>query len=164
MTPTDVRLVPGPDAVYEWEFLPERQHLFQKQISKHNIAACKEIASEIGKSIHATPPGVPKPMLNKHGISGNSHSRTHRDLTSPRSFSSIISELTERTEIQSTQLMEDKQLIEERDEQLATLRLQYEDRGQEIAELNRRIAAARIKLGDFQNFISTFGEQVASIL
>lgn len=164
MAATDVRLLPGPDAIYEWDYLPERQHLFQKQISKHNIAACKEITSEIGKSIHATLPGVPKPVLNEHGISDSSRPRTRRDPTNPRSFSSLICELTERTEIQSTQLRENKQLIEARDEQVAALHLQCEDREREIAEFKRRIAAARIRLGDFEKSISTFQEQIASIL
>lgn len=49
--PRDVRLHPRDSDLYTWRYLPERAHLFTKQISKHNAGAYREICRELGNSI-----------------------------------------------------------------------------------------------------------------
>lgn len=49
--PKEVRLLPRPTDPYLWQYLPERGHLFTKQLSKHNIGAFREICRELGSSI-----------------------------------------------------------------------------------------------------------------
>ncbi|KAK5082549.1 hypothetical protein LTR24_007924 [Lithohypha guttulata] len=36
--PAEVRLVPGPTDPYVWRYGPEQEHLFRKQLSKHNLS------------------------------------------------------------------------------------------------------------------------------
>ena len=43
MSPADVRLITTPQDPYKWAFVPEKRHLFRKQLSKHCIRAYKEI-------------------------------------------------------------------------------------------------------------------------
>ena len=45
-----VRLKPDVQDGYIWNVLPERQHLFTKQLSKHSIGAYMELYREVGKS------------------------------------------------------------------------------------------------------------------
>ena len=47
----EVRLVPGTTDPYAWQYGPEQRHLFQKQLSKHNIGAYRQICHELGRSI-----------------------------------------------------------------------------------------------------------------
>jgi hypothetical protein len=47
VSPPDVRLMITPQDPYKWAFVPEKRHLFQKQLSKHCIRAYKEIYTGI---------------------------------------------------------------------------------------------------------------------
>ena len=47
VSPPDVRLITTPQDPYKWAFVPEKRHLFQKQLSKHCIRAYKEIYTGI---------------------------------------------------------------------------------------------------------------------
>jgi hypothetical protein len=47
VSPPDVRLITTPQDPYKWAFVPEKRHLFQKQLSKHCIRAYKEIYAGI---------------------------------------------------------------------------------------------------------------------
>ena len=49
--PSSVRLIPHPEDRYIWIRRPEREHLFQKQLSKHSVRAYAELCREIGISI-----------------------------------------------------------------------------------------------------------------
>ncbi|KAK5093984.1 hypothetical protein LTS08_008768 [Lithohypha guttulata] len=51
--PLEVRLVPGPADPYVWQYGPEQQHLFRKQLSKHNLGAYRQICQHLGRSIWA---------------------------------------------------------------------------------------------------------------
>jgi DNA polymerase III alpha subunit (gram-positive type) len=147
-----VRLIPEVDAVYEWDYLPERQHLFRKQISKHNIAAYKEIKSEIGESIVAIRRGAERSMT-----AGNRR-------TESQSFSSIITELRERIGILSSQLAETKQVLEARDETVAFLSLQVEQHIKDLDISEQRTEAAQSKLKEFQTRFYMFQEEIVRFL
>lgn len=43
---------------YMWSFLPEREHLFTKQLSKHSIGPYIELCREVGKSFEAVATGA----------------------------------------------------------------------------------------------------------
>ncbi|MCJ1426426.1 hypothetical protein MMC29_004329, partial [Sticta canariensis] len=51
--PAQVRLKPDAQDGYMWNALPERQHLFTKQLSKHSLGAYMELCREVGKSFEA---------------------------------------------------------------------------------------------------------------
>ena len=53
--PDDVRLIPTADDGYIWMRQPEREHLFEKQLSKHSYGAYMELCREIGTSFEAIP-------------------------------------------------------------------------------------------------------------
>ena len=53
--PTDIRLITNADDSYKWQALPEKQHLFKKQLSKHSIGAYRELYREVGVSFEAVP-------------------------------------------------------------------------------------------------------------
>lgn len=157
-------MIPEPDSLYEWDYLPERQHLFQKQISKHNIAACQEIVAEIGESIYATSRGVPRSTTVVTQVTGNAPCQNLQEASKSRSFSSIIMELTERTKIQSSQLTEARKVIEERDDAVACLRTQKEEGERSIVEFEQQIATALAKFRDFQHYVNTFQDEIMRVL
>lgn len=51
--PAEVRLITNAEDPYSWQALPERSHLFRKQLSKHTIGAYKELCREVGISFEA---------------------------------------------------------------------------------------------------------------
>ena len=53
--PADVRLITTADDVYAWRFLPGKQHLFDKHLSKHSVGAYRELCREVGISFEAVP-------------------------------------------------------------------------------------------------------------
>jgi len=51
--PAEVRLITGRDDLYTLQTLPEKNHLFKKQLSKHSIGAYKELCRGVGVSFEA---------------------------------------------------------------------------------------------------------------
>ncbi len=51
--PAEVRLITSAEDPYIWQALPEKSHLFKKQLSKHTIGAYKEMCREVGVSFEA---------------------------------------------------------------------------------------------------------------
>ncbi|KAF2008351.1 hypothetical protein BU24DRAFT_360565 [Aaosphaeria arxii CBS 175.79] len=51
--PAQVRLLPRSDDPYRWHSVPEKQHLFSKNLSDHSIGAYKSLCSGIGKTFEA---------------------------------------------------------------------------------------------------------------
>ena len=51
--PAEVRLITSADDLYAWRFLPEKQHLFRKHLSKHSVGAYRELCREIDVSFEA---------------------------------------------------------------------------------------------------------------
>ncbi|KAF2786197.1 hypothetical protein K505DRAFT_354607 [Melanomma pulvis-pyrius CBS 109.77] len=51
--PFKVRLITGPDEPYQWSYLEEQAHLFQKHLSKHTMGAYVELLDGIGKTFEA---------------------------------------------------------------------------------------------------------------
>ena len=52
--PGEVRLITGPDEPYNWSYMPDKAHLFQKHLSKHTMGACVTLFDEVGKTFEAT--------------------------------------------------------------------------------------------------------------
>lgn len=57
--PSQVRLITHPDDSYTWKALPEIQHLFEKQLSKHSVGAYAELYRGVGISFEAIPALAP---------------------------------------------------------------------------------------------------------
>jgi hypothetical protein len=53
ISPTNSRLITGPEDPYKWSRLPAYKHLFQKRLSKHSIEAYITIYHGIGKYFEA---------------------------------------------------------------------------------------------------------------
>ncbi len=51
--PAEVRLITNAEDPYIWQALPEKSHLFKKQLSKHTISAYRELCREVGMSFEA---------------------------------------------------------------------------------------------------------------
>lgn len=47
--------MPGIDDLYCWKFLPEKQHLFSKNMSDHSTGAYKELWKGVGITFEAIP-------------------------------------------------------------------------------------------------------------
>ena len=61
-----VRLLPDLQDSYSWSVLPERKHLFTKQLSKHSVGAYMELCREVGKSFEAmVPASVTKESIDE---------------------------------------------------------------------------------------------------
>ncbi|RYN74724.1 hypothetical protein AA0119_g12959 [Alternaria tenuissima] len=56
--PLDVRLITNADEPYTWSYMPERAHLFQKQLSKHSMGACIELEAQVGQTFEAIRTGA----------------------------------------------------------------------------------------------------------
>lgn len=57
--PVEVRLIPHHSDPYTWSYMPQRRHLFRKQISKHNLGAYREMCTEVGRSFEAVARDAP---------------------------------------------------------------------------------------------------------
>ena len=62
--PEDVRLMTNADDPYSWQALPEKDHLFKKQLSKHSIGAYRALCREVGVSFEAIPTTRPSPDVS----------------------------------------------------------------------------------------------------
>jgi hypothetical protein len=51
--PAQVRLITTADDLYSWKVLPGKEHLFEKQLSKHSIGAYMELFRDVGDSFEA---------------------------------------------------------------------------------------------------------------
>ena len=52
--PAEVRLITSASDPYTWQALPEKQHLFRKNLSKHSIGAYRELCRGVGVSFEAS--------------------------------------------------------------------------------------------------------------
>jgi hypothetical protein len=57
--PLQVRLITHLDDSYIWKALPEKQHLFEKHLSKHSVGAYVELCRGVGISFEAVPALAP---------------------------------------------------------------------------------------------------------
>lgn len=62
-----MRLITAASDPYRWKYNPDRQHLFTKQISKHNAGAYREISRELGKSIEVVSQSTASPATLHDG-------------------------------------------------------------------------------------------------
>lgn len=126
----EVRLVTHPGDPYRWLFLPEKKHLFEKPLSKHNTGAYREICSALGRSIE----------VRKRGDQGQSEIAAsfilepESDNSIPPTFTSTIEALTQRNEVLAEKIRHLKAIIEERDQ----LVIQRQERCVTLEEQLRR--------------------------
>jgi hypothetical protein len=66
--PSQVRLIPGADDPYSWKVLPEKRHLFSKNLSDHSISAYKELCGEIGAAFEAVPVETTRPAISAENV------------------------------------------------------------------------------------------------
>lgn len=85
--PAEVRLITGADDPYAWQALPEKNHIFQKQLSKHSVGVYTEMCREVSVSFEAVPAPESKTAAERSPIEG-----TQRMLpvSSKTSFTSVI--------------------------------------------------------------------------
>ena len=81
--PEHVRLMPRDRDVYIWASLPEKEHLFNKQLSKHSVGAYVELCRGVGVSFEA----VAKPALT---IGIVEYNRKVENISSTKAFLSDI--------------------------------------------------------------------------
>lgn len=62
--PSQVRLITSADDPYTWKFLPGKEHLFKKHLSKHSIRAYMELWRGVGVSFEAVPASKPNECVN----------------------------------------------------------------------------------------------------
>ncbi|PNH45135.1 hypothetical protein VD0003_g9287 [Verticillium dahliae] len=55
LDPSQVRLQTSREDAYDWQVLPEKQHLFEKNLSNHSIRVYKELCDSVGVSFEAVP-------------------------------------------------------------------------------------------------------------
>ena len=66
--PSSVRLIPRPEDRYIWIRRPEREHLFQRQLSKHGVRSYVELCREIGISIDVIPSDPAAAEIGTDGV------------------------------------------------------------------------------------------------
>ncbi|KAH6614600.1 hypothetical protein B0J18DRAFT_303980 [Chaetomium sp. MPI-SDFR-AT-0129] len=65
--PLHVRLIPGDDDQYQWQWLPEKAYLFEKHLSKLSTGPLMELCREVGTSFYA----VKRPSTEEKAIQSN---------------------------------------------------------------------------------------------
>ncbi len=55
MEPSQVRLMPRAEDPYRWKVLPEKQHLFEKNLSDHSTGAYKDLWNGVNATFEAVP-------------------------------------------------------------------------------------------------------------
>ena len=88
--PSQVRLITNGDDPYTWEALPEKKHLFSKNISDHSIGAYKELCEGLGVWFEA----VPATAKRKRSMGDPKEETLNLCISEPHvSFSAKIEEL-----------------------------------------------------------------------
>jgi hypothetical protein len=89
--PAQVRLITAVEDLYRWKFLPGKEHLFEKQLSKHSIGAYMELFRDVGISFEA----VLAETANQEPAIDGSITFTRRILELERDKSKLAEELCE---------------------------------------------------------------------
>ena len=92
--PTEIRLITNAEDPYKWQALPEKSHLFRKQLSKHTIGAYKELCREVGISFEAALAPESSTFTGREPNAGRQSTIPIRSpLESQISFSTVIEQL-----------------------------------------------------------------------
>lgn len=73
--PTEVRLITSADDAYTWQKLPEMQHLFQKQLSKHSVGAYRELCRGVDVSFEAVLVDEPSKIAEGQSLEGGENAK-----------------------------------------------------------------------------------------
>ncbi|KAF3346067.1 Adenosine deaminase AGSA [Verticillium dahliae VDG2] len=116
LNPSYVRLQPSREDSYSWQVLPEKQRLFEKNLSDHSIRAYKELCDSVGVTFEAVPKTAAPAYAGEQTFTSV--------LSEPLSFSSRINEL----QVQNTYLTQQLQLLQAQLEAEVKQRLSVDDR------------------------------------
>ncbi|KAH6665233.1 hypothetical protein B0J14DRAFT_660920 [Halenospora varia] len=97
--PSQVRLVTGADDLYTWKVLPQKKHLFSKNISDHSIGAYKELCEGIDSAFEAVP-------VTTTTLTRSAEYVQETLISTEASFSAKIDELREENENLKRELKE----------------------------------------------------------
>jgi hypothetical protein len=115
--PAQVRLITTKDDLYSWKILPGKEHLFEKQLSKHSIGAYMELFREVGVSFEAV-------------LAGETTSLSHGS-DSSITFSAKISELERDKSELTEELCQWRTRAERAEKDINHLRLRIHALGQQ---------------------------------
>ncbi|PVH69406.1 hypothetical protein DL98DRAFT_661712 [Cadophora sp. DSE1049] len=158
--PSQVRLVTGADDLYTWKVLPQKKHLFSKNISDHSIGAYKELCEGIDSAFEAVPV-----TTKTRARSAEYVQETLMSTESPQaSFSAKIDELREENKNLERELKQwkdqataESKLRQESEQERSQLR----DANQTLqCELQKSVMAADY----FRSSISQYSQMVARIM
>ncbi|KAF3351585.1 Polygalacturonase [Verticillium dahliae VDG2] len=96
LDPSQVRLQTSREDAYDWQVLPEKQHLFEKNLSNHSIRVYKELCDSVGVSFEAVPKATAPAYSGQQTFSSAP--------SEPLSFASRINELQVQNAYMSQQL------------------------------------------------------------
>lgn len=91
--PAQIRLKPDPQDGYLWSVLPERRHLFTKQLSKHSVGAYMELYREVGKSFEAVAQTTSDNLVGDETEVGPKHFLISAPTLTHRSLSHLITQI-----------------------------------------------------------------------
>ncbi|CAI6342316.1 unnamed protein product [Periconia digitata] len=152
--PAQVRLLPSPDDPYTWRFLPEKKHLFSKNISDHSISAYKDLSNGVGRTFEAIP-AKQRNSANSFGMMEGAVVATvgQKEI----SFSTLIDQLQDKNAVLSqsleemrTQLSAELECRRHAESELARLK-EVNERLQEAYEKNDSIAMRLKRVLDGQS-------------
>lgn len=143
----EIRLVTHHGDPYRWLFLPERKHLFEKPLSKHNTGAYREICSAIGRSIEVRK-REDQGQLETASINGsaNFNVEPESDTLNPPTFTSTIEALTQRNGVLADKIQYFKTIIEERDQSVAKRQEQCATLEEQLRKLSKDLNNSKHEL------------------
>jgi chromosome segregation ATPase len=135
VAPAEVRLITTRDDPYSWKVLPGKEHLFEKQMSKHSIGAYMELFREVGSSFEAA-------------LGSGTTTRENRTSNSGLTFSSKIAELERHKSSLLEDLCRSQSRIEQAEKELESLKsaiLALEQRDARQTELIKQYRDITVK-------------------
>ncbi|KAL9948567.1 hypothetical protein ACHAO5_001667 [Verticillium nonalfalfae] len=156
LDPSHVRLQTSREDAYAWQVLPEKQYLFEKNLSNHSIRAYKELCDCVGVSFEAVlktqAPAYPGQQLLSAAPS------------EPLSFTSRINEL----EVQNAYMSQQLQLLRLQLEAEVKLRLSLDDKlklsYERSEDLQNDLKAAARGEGYFRDMAVKYSQGIARLV
>ncbi|KAF2182670.1 hypothetical protein K469DRAFT_669658 [Zopfia rhizophila CBS 207.26] len=136
--PSQVRLITGPDDPYEWSYLHEKRHLFEKHLSKHTLRAYLELYNGVGKSFEAVSTNVSDHIPTNSGFSEASVSFATKIEQQEQSYKVLEQEyarVAEESGRWQKRAIDESQLRVKAEEEVAHLRTELESANVVIQDL-----------------------------
>ncbi|KAK5313823.1 hypothetical protein LTR70_007397 [Exophiala xenobiotica] len=181
--PADVRLVPGPADPYAWRYGLEQEHLFRRQLSKHNVSAYRQICQHLGHAIQAVlhdgqpmrsstprdvdsgersrlPPSRSARSPPSHGCGDGEPGHTTRELSTEHR--SALQELETENQSLLARLAVAVSVVEERATEIQRLHVSNDAREQHLRELQATIQQRDVEALRCTQLVAEYGGQGAS--